>query len=385
MASAKKCVAVIVAAGTGSRAGGDTPKQFRLVGAKPLLRHSYEALISHPLIESVIVVVGSGQEEIAAKSLFGLPEAVFVEGGRTRRESVQRGLEAIAEQGGARNVLIHDGARPFLSSQIIDRLIAALDIHAGAVPALPVVDSLARGRTTMENTVERDGLWRIQTPQAFHFDAILSAHRAWNETEEPSDDARMVMARGFEVAIIKGDEKLAKFTFAEDFSDVSRQSTAMIRTGTGFDVHRLVVGEQLWLCGVRIDHTHGLSGHSDADVAIHALTDAILGALALGDIGDHFPPSDPQWRGSSSDQFLNHAIQLAAEKGYALANADVTIICEAPKIGPHRLAMRARLAEIMGVDIGAVSVKATTTELLGFTGRSEGIAAQTIVTMQQRG
>lgn len=375
-----RTVALIVAAGSGSRAGGELPKQFRHVRGQPMLRHSHAALSGHPDISDIFVAVGNGQELMASESLDGLPMPQLLAGGATRRESVQLGLVAIAADGGADRVLIHDAARPFLPAKVIDDLLVALDHAPGAVPALPVVDSLARGDVTLSSTVDRDGLWRIQTPQAFRFDAILAAHQNWTG-EEPSDDARMLMAMGQDVQIVPGDERLAKFTFASDFT--GNDDMPSIRSGSGFDVHRLAEGEELWLCGTQIPHDKGLAGHSDADVAIHALTDAILGALALGDIGDHFPPSDPQWRGVSSDRFLAHAIKLAQEMGYDLANADVTIICEAPKIGPHKSAMRARLAEIMAVDVARVSVKATTTEMLGFTGRGEGIAAQAMATFEK--
>ncbi len=380
MASRPRITALIVAAGSGSRTGGKVPKQFRLVRGRPMLRHSYDALVNHREVDQVFVAIGAGQENDAASALAGLAGASFVTGGETRRESVAKGLEAIAARNNTDFVLIHDAARPFLSPHIIDDLIDALLEAPGAVPALPVVDSLARGATTLSETVERENLWRVQTPQAFHFDVILKAHREW-QGEEPTDDARMLMASGLEVAMVAGDEALAKFTFASDFA--GQDMIPAVRSGSGFDVHRLVPGEELWLCGVQIAHDKGLSGHSDADVAMHALTDAILGALALGDIGDHFPPSDAQWRGASSDRFLAHAMHLAREQGYDLANADVTIICEAPKIGPHKEKMRARLAGIMAIDAGRISVKATTTEMLGFTGRGEGIAAQAVATFEK--
>jgi 2-C-methyl-D-erythritol 4-phosphate cytidylyltransferase / 2-C-methyl-D-erythritol 2,4-cyclodiphosphate synthase len=380
MASRPRIIALIVAAGSGSRTGGEVAKQFRLVRGQPMLRHSYKAFADHPDIDGIIVAISDGQQAQAQAALDGLATATFVNGGNTRRESVRNGLEAIAEAGGADYVLIHDAARPFLSTRIIEELMNALLEAPGAVPALLVVDSLARGGAALFETVDRENLWRIQTPQAFHFDAILTAHRDWSG-REPTDDARMLMTKGQEVRIVPGDEALAKFTFASDFEQTGM--TGEIRTGTGFDVHRLVPGEELWLCGIQIAHDKGLSGHSDADVAMHALTDAILGAFALGDIGDHFPPSDPQWRGASSDRFLAHAMKLAHDKGYSLGNADVTIICEAPKIGPHKLAMRARLAAIMAVEVDRISVKATTTEMLGFTGRGEGIAAQAIATFQK--
>lgn len=380
MSSTERTVALIVAAGTGSRVGGKLPKQFRQVRGQPMLRHSYVALATHVNISTVYVAIGEGQEGMAYQSLHGAPSPNLVTGGGTRRESVRLGLVAINADGGAGRILIHDAARPFLTATVIDDLLAALDEAPGAVPALAVVDSLARGDSQLSSTVEREGLWRIQTPQAFHFDVIRSAHQNWSGAE-PSDDARMIMANGYEVRIVPGDERLSKFTFASDFA--GNDDMPQIRNGSGFDVHRLVEGEELWLCGIQIPHNKGLSGHSDADVAIHALTDAILGALALGDIGEHFPASDAQWRGASSDRFLAHAMNLAHDMGYNLANADVTIICEAPKIGRYKAVMRARLAEIMTVDVARISVKATTTEMLGFTGRGEGIAAQAMATFEK--
>jgi 2-C-methyl-D-erythritol 4-phosphate cytidylyltransferase/2-C-methyl-D-erythritol 2,4-cyclodiphosphate synthase len=377
-----KTAAIIVAAGSGSRAGDGPPKQFRIVRGQPMLRHGAEAFASHPGIGPVVVVISPEHKAEAEGALADL-DVHFVAGGATRRESVQNGLQALNID--IENVLIHDAARPFLPAKVIDDLIAVLDNHQGAVPALPVIDSLSRSADgkTLSASENRDGLWRIQTPQAFRLNAIKTAHASWNPANEATDDARMAMAAGFDVALVPGDESLAKYTFSSDFAVEASQSTAMpaYRSGTGFDVHRLVEGEELWLCGIRVEHDKGLAGHSDADVGLHALTDAILGAAALGDIGDHFPPTDPQWRGASSDRFLAHAVKLAAQPGYALSNVDLTLICEAPKIGPHRLAMRHRVAEILGIDVGAVSIKATTTEQLGFTGRGEGIAAQAIATL----
>ena len=377
MSSPPRIAALIVAAGQGSRAGEGLPKQYRLVRGLPMLRHSYAAFADHPGIASIHVVIGEGQEDQAIAALADLHPPYLVTGGATRRASVRNGLEAIEA---ADYVLIHDAARPFLSKQIIDDLIAALEKSPGVVPALPVVDSLARGNHALTETVDRDGLWRIQTPQAFHYEAIRTAHRDWHiDGEEPTDDARMLMAIGGKVDIVPGDERLAKYTFASDFEEI--MAITDLRSGTGFDVHRLVPGEELWLCGVLIPHSHGLAGHSDADVAIHALVDAIFGALALGDIGTHFPPSDPQWKGVSSDRFLAHAAKLVREAEFELSNCDVTIICEAPKIGPHKQVMREKLAEILDIDAQRISVKATTTEMLGFTGRGEGIAAQAIATL----
>ena len=371
--------AIVVAAGKGLRAGGTVPKQFALWQGKPLVRHSVEALVS-ARIAPIVVAIPRGWEEVAAAALQGLPEVVFVHGGETRRESVALALEALAEDAPAQ-VLIHDAARPILPQAVIDRLRAALDTAPGAIPALAVVDSVVRGSADgrRDVAVAREHLYRVQTPQAFHYPAILAAHRGWTGGAEAGDDAQVADAAGLAVALVAGDEALRKVTFASDLE--TAPMPPLPRTGMGFDVHRLVTGQDLWLCGVKIDHAKGLSGHSDADVAIHALVDALLGAIAAGDIGDHFPPSDPQWKGASSDHFLVHAAALVAQSGHAIANVDVTIICEAPKIGPHKAAMRARLAEILDLPIDRVSVKATTTERLGTTGRGEGIAAQAIATV----
>jgi 2-C-methyl-D-erythritol 4-phosphate cytidylyltransferase / 2-C-methyl-D-erythritol 2,4-cyclodiphosphate synthase len=385
MTGVGKTAAIVVAAGSGSRAGDGGPKQFRMLNSKPMLRHSAEALAGHNRIDSVLVVIGAGQEAEAKAALSGLDIDAFVIGGDYRRDSVNNGLQYYETKPEYDKFLVHDAARPFLPTDVITALLGALETHDGAVPALPVIDSLARSGdgATLSASESRDGLWRIQTPQAFRREAIFTAHSQWDATQEATDDARMAMAAGFAVALVPGDERLAKYTFASDFAAQTGQSQAMphYRTGMGYDVHRLESGEELWLCGIKIEHDKGLSGHSDADVALHALTDAILGAAALGDIGDHFPPSDPQWRGAESDQFLAHAAKLAADGGYSIANVDLTIICEAPKIGPHRQAMRARVAEILGADIDAVSIKATTTEKLGYTGRGEGIAAQAVATL----
>jgi 2-C-methyl-D-erythritol 4-phosphate cytidylyltransferase / 2-C-methyl-D-erythritol 2,4-cyclodiphosphate synthase len=382
-----KTAAIVVAAGSGSRAGDGLPKQFRMLQGKPMLRHSVEVLAAHNAIDAIVVVIGDGQEAQARETLSGLDIAAFIVGGETRRESVSNGLQYIETNQDISKVLIHDAARPFLPATVITDLIHALDRHDGAVPALPVIDSLARSHdgTTLSTSENRDGLWRIQTPQAFRRDVILTAHHGWDASREATDDARMAMAAGFAVALTTGDERTGKYTFSSDFVAEPSQSTTMpcYRTGMGYDVHRLASGEELWLCGVKIDHDKGLVGHSDADVALHALTDAILGAAALGDIGDHFPPSDPQWRGAASDQFLAHAATLVADNGYAIGNVDVTIICEAPKIGPHRENMRQRVSEILQIPLDAVSIKATTTERLGYTGRGEGIAAQAVATLMK--
>ena len=381
--SPSSVAAVVVAAGQGLRAGGTVPKQFALWRGKPLVRHSVEAL-AKARVSPIVVVVPADWEETAAQALAGLPDAQLVHGAASRQGSVRAGLEALAANAPT-HVLIHDAARPNLPEAVIAALVATLEGQPGAIPVLPVVDSVVRGAEGLRGAfVERDGLYRVQTPQAFRFNAILAAHRAWDGAADAGDDAAVAEAAGLAVALVPGDERLKKVTFAEDLKDDGMTHPA-VRTGMGYDVHRLAEGEELWLCGVKIEHSKGLAGHSDADVAIHALVDALLGAVAAGDIGDHFPPSDAKWRGASSDQFLAHAGTLVGEAGYGIANVDVTIICEAPRIGPHKAAMRARLASILAIDIAGVSVKATTTERLGFTGRGEGIAAQAVATVIARG
>lgn len=369
--------AIVVAAGKGLRVGGDVPKQFRRWRGKPLVRHAAEALLAADA-SPLVVVIGAEAQADAEAALAGLTGVRFVTGGASRQDSVRNGLEALAGEAPER-VLIHDAARPDLPRAVIIRLLEALEARPGAIPVLPVVDSLAvaGADSTMAGKAERESLRRVQTPQAFRFPDILAAHRAWDGATDAGDDAQVLMASSGSVALVDGDERLKKITFAEDF--VNAAAPPALRVGQGFDVHRLEAGEDLWLCGVQIPHDKGLSGHSDADVALHAITDAVLGAIGAGDIGTHFPPSDPQWRGARSERFLAHAVQLAREAGYAIGNVDLTLICEAPRIGPHRTAMRARLAAIIGTSESAVSIKATTTEKLGFTGRGEGIAAQAIV------
>lgn len=367
--------ALIVAAGQGLRAGQPLPKQFARWRGKPVVRHSAEALAAAGVMP-IVVAIPERADEIAAEALEGLPVR-FITGGATRQQSVRLGLEALALDK-PEFVLIHDAARPILPQAVIRRLVDALGLQPGAIPVLPVVDSLTHAEGDLMGTpARREDLRRVQTPQAFRYSDILAAHRCWDGEPNAGDDAQVAQAAGLEIALVEGDEALHKLTYASDFTIAA----PAFRVGSGYDVHRLEEGEELWLCGVRIEHSHGLSGHSDADVAIHALVDALLGAVGAGDIGQHFPPSDPQWRGASSDRFLVHAVRLVGEAGYAVANVDVTLICETPKIGPHREAMRARLAELMGVDGALVSVKATTTEKLGFTGRSEGIAAQATATV----
>jgi 2-C-methyl-D-erythritol 4-phosphate cytidylyltransferase/2-C-methyl-D-erythritol 2,4-cyclodiphosphate synthase len=380
--SSNKTAAIIVAAGTGARSGSAVPKQYAPLGGRAVLAHSYEALRRHPAIDRVVVVIGAGQEA-ALKDAIG--DVEHVTGGATRRRSVLAGLEALG--GDVDYVLIHDAARPFLSAAVIDSLLTALDTRDGAVPALPLADTLARDTalsgTLLGGTVSRDGLHRIQTPQAFRYPVVLAAHRNWRG-DEPTDDAQMVRAAGGAVALVPGDPMLEKITHPADFAaaDARLEATLRTRMATGFDVHRLEVGEELWLGGVLIPHDKGLSGHSDADVALHAITDALLGTIAAGDIGTHFPPSDPQWRGADSAQFLQHAASLITDRGGIIDFIDLTLICEEPKVGPHRVAMRDRIADLLRLKPGQVSIKATTTERLGFTGRGEGIAAQAAATVR---
>lgn len=373
--------AIVVAAGKGMRVGGDTPKQFRKWRGRSLLAHSVEAL-ARAGADPILAVIPESAEADATAALEGCAPCQFVTGGATRQASVSAGLEALAGHTIER-VFIHDAARPDLPIDVTKRLLSALEDHAGAIPVLPVVDSLALASedNTMAGKAERETLRRVQTPQAFRLTDILAAQRQWQGEQNAGDDAQVLAASGGSVALVQGDERLKKITFAEDF--LGQNAAPPMRIGQGFDVHRLVEGEELWLCGIELDHTHGLAGHSDADVALHAITDALLGAIGDGDIGTHFPPSDPQWEGARSGQFLEHAVTLARDAGYALGNIDLTIICEAPKIGPHRPAMRAQVARLTGLEEGAVSIKATTTERLGFTGRGEGIAAQAIVAVMK--
>ncbi|MBE5072864.1 bifunctional 2-C-methyl-D-erythritol 4-phosphate cytidylyltransferase/2-C-methyl-D-erythritol 2,4-cyclodiphosphate synthase [Erythrobacteraceae bacterium E2-1 Yellow Sea] len=371
--------AIVVAAGQGMRAGGVVPKQFRNWRGKPLLRHSVEALLTQGAGE-VVVAIPEGGDALAEAALSGLDNYRLVTGGETRQQSVRLALEAM-ETASTDLVLIHDAARPDLPDTVTDALIAALADAPGAIPVLPVVDSIAiADGDLMTGKADREVMRRVQTPQAFRQADILAAHRAWSGEADAGDDAQVLMSNGGKVALVPGSERLKKITFAEDFvSDIPS-----FRIGQGYDVHRLADGEELWLCGMKIDHPRGLAGHSDADAALHAVVDALLGAIADGDIGSHFPPSDPQWKGANSAQFVSHAVSLVQAAGYVISNIDLTIICEAPKIGPHRDAMRTKLAELLCVELAQVSVKATTTERLGFTGRGEGIAAQAVVALMGR-
>ncbi|HEY7811065.1 MAG TPA: bifunctional 2-C-methyl-D-erythritol 4-phosphate cytidylyltransferase/2-C-methyl-D-erythritol 2,4-cyclodiphosphate synthase [Allosphingosinicella sp.] len=375
-----KVVALLVAAGSGSRAGGKLPKQYRRVGGKAVLAHALDAL-RHPRVDAVRVVIGAGQEALFAEAVGERPLPPPITGGAERQDSVRAGLEAIAAEGGAGAVLIHDAARAFLPGVVIDRLLDALEESAGAVPVLPVVDTLARADSGLGDSVAREGLVRVQTPQAFRFDAILAAHRAWQGSA--TDDAQVARAAGVAVLTVDGDPMLEKLTYEGDFHRAEERLRARLvtRTGMGFDVHAFEPGDGVWMGGILIPHDRALKGHSDADVVLHAVTDAILGGLGEGDIGQHFPPSDPKWRGAASSLFIEHAREMVEARGGRIDHVDATVICEAPKVGPHRDAMRARLAELLRLPLGRVSIKATTTERLGFTGRGEGIAAQAIATI----
>ena len=339
-------------------------------------------LLNHPAISSVTVVINPDCRDLYDSAIAGLPLPAPVAGGTTRQESVLAGLNALAADP-PDIVLVHDAARAFVPASVIDALIAAFadPAVAGACPALPQVDSLRRGADGLfSGSVDRDGLWRVQTPQAFRFPAILAAHRS--AAPGQTDEVAIALAAGLTVAITPGDERAFKVTEPEDFAKAAAMTNYSSRAASGFDVHRFGTGDHVWLCGVKIPHDAGLIGHSDADAGLHALTDALLGTIAAGDIGDHFPPSDDRWRGAASDQFLAHAAALVRDRGGIIDHVDVTLICERPKIGPHREAMRARMAEILGIDITRVSVKATTTEKLGFTGRQEGIAAQAMASVR---
>jgi 2-C-methyl-D-erythritol 4-phosphate cytidylyltransferase/2-C-methyl-D-erythritol 2,4-cyclodiphosphate synthase len=374
--------AVIVAAGAGARAGTETPKQWRLLAGKPVARWSLEGLLAAGA-EQVVVVVRPEDAALAEQAFAGLSRWTAVAGGAERVDSVRAGLEALAAAA-APAVLIHDAARPFVTAAHVARLLAALDGAEGAVPAIPVADTLKREAAAGVVTAPREGLFRAQTPQAFGYEALVRAYAAWPAGEVPTDDAAVVERSGGRVVLAAGDPMLMKLTYPEDFpmAEALAGAARITRTGFGYDAHRFGPGEAVWLCGVQIPHAAGLVGHSDADAGLHALTDALLGAIGAGDIGDHFPPTDPQWRGASSDLFLRHAAGLVAARGGRIVNVDVTLVCERPKIKPHREAMRARLAEILALPLDRVSVKATTTEGMGFTGREEGLAAQAVAAVE---
>ena len=374
--------AIVVAAGDGLRAGPGEPKAWRRLGGRALVRWSVEGLLAAGADEIVVVVAADRLSQLD-EALVGLERWRAVPGGRSRAESVRAGLHALVGPP-EHAVLVHDAARPFVTRAHVDPLLAALQAADGAIPTLPVPDTLKRGDDVVTATQSRDGLMRAQTPQGFRLGRLKAAFANWPVAEDPTDDASVMERDGGRVAMVRGDPMLMKLTYPEDFAMAERLAGGqrMTRTGFGIDAHRFGPGDAVWLGGVSIPHDRALVGHSDADVGLHALTDAVLGAIAEGDIGLHFPPSDPRWRGASSDLFLTHAVALVAARGGQILSADLTLICERPKIGPHRDTLRARIADLLGIAIDRVSVKATTTEGMGFTGREEGIAAQAVVNVE---
>jgi 2-C-methyl-D-erythritol 4-phosphate cytidylyltransferase/2-C-methyl-D-erythritol 2,4-cyclodiphosphate synthase len=371
--------ALIVAAGKGERLGGGLPKQYRHLQGKPMLRRTVEALIAHPAIARVRVVIGKGQDELARAALSGLDVGDFIEGGAERADSVRAGLSRIEGEA----VLVHDAARPFCPPEVVDRLLAPLEFFDGAAPVLAVGDTLARAADTLGEAVDRRDMVRVQTPQAFRLGALRSAYDKWSG-DTPTDETTVARAAGLSVAAVQGDPALEKVTTEADFARAQEWLASRMtpRTGMGFDVHAFSGEGPIMIGGIAIPHPRGLAGHSDADVVLHAITDALLGAAGLGDIGEHFPPSDPQWTGASSDLFLAHAAGLIRDRGGIIDHVDCTVICEEPKVGPHRLEMRRKVAAVLKVKDEQVSIKATTTEGLGFAGRREGIAAQAVANIR---
>jgi 2-C-methyl-D-erythritol 4-phosphate cytidylyltransferase/2-C-methyl-D-erythritol 2,4-cyclodiphosphate synthase len=372
--------ALIVAAGRGERAGGTVAKQYRRLAGRPMVRRSVEAFAKRA--DLIQVVIGADQARDYGAAMQGFDCLPPVGGGATRQQSARNGMEALVAHK-PDLVLIHDAARPLVSSALIDRVIAALADADAAIPLLAVADTLKRETNGTWTTIPRQELLRAQTPQGFRFAAILRAHREF-ATRDLTDDMALAELADLKIASVPGEDTNMKITSPEDFATAERLLSAGgdFRTGLGFDAHKFGAGDHIWLCGVKIAHDQTLEGHSDADAGLHALTDAILGAIGAGDIGQHFPPTDAKWRGAPSCVFLEHAMTLAREAGGMLVHCDVTLICERPKIAPHRETMRARIAEILGLDIARVSVKATTTEGMGFTGRREGIAAQAVATVR---
>jgi 2-C-methyl-D-erythritol 4-phosphate cytidylyltransferase/2-C-methyl-D-erythritol 2,4-cyclodiphosphate synthase len=379
--SDRPTLALIVAGGRGSRAGTGLPKQYRMLAGKSVLRRSIEAFLNHERVNAVQVVIHPDDRALYEATSAGLDLPPPVEGGATRQQSVAFGLESLT--GDEAIVLIHDAARPFVSPVLIDRCLEAADAQAGSTPALPVTDSLRRGETFLTAEVDRIGLLRVQTPQCFPLGAIRALHRRLAERAF-DDDAALAIAGGLEIRAVEGDEANFKLTTEQDFARAERFLAARMvsRVGLGFDVHAFAAGEALWLGGVEIPHDRGLKGHSDADVLLHAVTDALLGAIGEGDIGVHFPPSDPQWRGAPSSLFVEHARGLIAARGGRIDHVDATLICESPRLAPYRDGIRSCLADLLAVPLGRISIKATTTERLGFTGRGEGIAAQAVATVR---
>lgn len=384
-------VAVIVAGGSGIRAGGALPKQYQPVGGKPVIRWTLEAFLAHPLITAVQAVIGRGHEALFAAATEGLALPPPVAGGDTRQESCRRGLEACARYA-PRKVLIHDAARPFVSADVIGNVIAELDHADAVIPGLPVADTMKFAPSgVIERTVDRSSLWFVQTPQGFRYDRIVQAHQRAVQDNQHSftDDAAVAEYAGMKVQIIAGDQKNRKLTTAHDIDEANRETTARtfearpdVRVGQGMDFHVFEDGDAVTLCGVRIPHTARLKGHSDADVALHALTDAILGSIGEADIGQHFPPSDPQWKGAPSSIFLAKAMELLQARGGVVANVDITILAEAPRIGPHLQAMKAALAPQLHIAVDRIAIKATTTEGMGAIGRKEGVAASATATVR---
>ncbi len=376
--------ALVVAAGRGSRFGGALPKQYLPLAGATVLRHAVAALAGHPRVTGVLAAIRPEDRALFDAAVAGLPMLPPVAGGATRQDSVRLGLEALAAHRPV-CVLIHDGARPFPDAALIDRVIDGLERGPAAIPCLPLRDTIKRAESgAIRATVDRAELWRAQTPQGFHFEAIRAAHRA-AAGHQLTDDSAVAEAAGMTPLLVAGSEDNLKLTTAEDLAAAERLIAARlgdVRVGQGFDAHAFGPGDRVFVCGVEIPHGAALVGHSDADVGLHALTDAVLGAIGAGDIGMHFPPSDPRWRGAASDRFLRHAADLVQARGGIVAAVDVTIICERPKIGPYRAAMVERVAAILGIADERVSVKATTTDRLGFTGRGEGIAAQAVATIR---
>lgn len=381
-----ECVALVVAAGRGARFGSETPKQYRRIGGTAILRRAIQPFLGHPKVTAVRAVVHPDDCGLYTHVVAGLDLLEPSVGGPTRQESARLGLESLKDIA-PNTVLIHDAARPFVDLGLISRVIEALKTSPGALPVLPVLDTLKRGPRTLDgfvaSTVDRGDLWRAQTPQGFHYNEILAAHRRFAGAAL-TDDSAVAERAGLAVRLVEGDENNIKMTTSDDFRRAERWLSTPVetRTGLGFDVHRFCAGGRIMLCGVPIPHSFSLEGHSDADVGLHALTDALLGAIGAGDIGTHFPPSNPQWRGASSEVFLRHAGTLVTKAGGRIINLDITVVCEEPRIAPYRKAMCARISDILAVSPERVGVKGKTTERLGFTGRQEGIAAQAIATVE---
>lgn len=374
--SATPFYALIAAGGSGSRLGGGIPKQYLKIGGKPVLRRTIEAFIACPGLRGLKVIIDPAHEPLYRDALSGLPLPDLVSGGKDRKESVRNGLYAFSGIEDSAVILIHDAARPFVTREQIEAVAKAAQQYGAATLSLPVSDTLKHEQGAY---VSRDGLHALQTPQGFHYGLISKAHE---QKGACTDDTSLVAAMGHEIKLVPGGRENFKITTMDDLKMAEKLLPRTTRTGMGFDVHAFTDGNKVRLCGVDIPHNKSLAGHSDADAGLHAITDALLGAIAAGDIGQHFPPSDPRWKGVDSSVFLKHAVEIVRERGGEIVNIDATIICEAPRVGPHRETMQARIAEICGISPDQVGIKATTTEGLGFTGRGEGIAAQAIVAIE---